>query len=102
VDGKVGRGRSRKTWHERVRGDLKDFGLKVKDTGNKYTWRAEVFGKTSEPCKQGKRTLNSDDDDDDVTSHCKPKRVKLVPLCTNHRHIVLNVLIKYTNLKVTY
>jgi len=39
---------------ECVRGDLKDFGLKVKDTENKYDWREEVFGKTYEPCKQGK------------------------------------------------
>ena len=54
VDGKAGRGRSRKTWLECVRGDLKDFGLKVTDTKDKDNWRKEVFGKTSEPCKQGK------------------------------------------------
>jgi len=54
VEGKVGRGRCRKTWRECVRGDLKDFGLKVEDTKNGDDWRKKVFGKTSEPCKQGK------------------------------------------------
>jgi len=65
VDGKAGKGRSRKTWLECVKEDMKDFGLKVTDIRNKDDWRNEVFVKASEPCKQGEKTINSDDDDDE-------------------------------------
>src|SRR5206468_9923787 len=54
VDGKVGRGRSRKTWSECVKRDMKLFGLKVEDTKDRLLWRRKIFGTMSEPCKHGK------------------------------------------------
>ena len=54
VDGKVGRGRSRRTWSECVKSDMKRLGLKVEDTRNRLLWRRKIFGATSEPCKHGK------------------------------------------------
>ena len=54
VAGKVGRGRSRKTWIECVRGDMKDLGLKVEDTKDRPGWKRKIFGETSEPCKHGR------------------------------------------------
>ena len=44
VDGKVGRGRSRKTWSECVKRDMKILGLKVEDTKDRLSWRRKIFG----------------------------------------------------------
>lgn len=51
VAGKVGRGRRRKTWLERVNMDMKELGLRVEDTSDRNKWRRSVFfGAPSDPC----------------------------------------------------
>ena len=50
IAGKVGRGRTSKTWLQRVN----KFGLKIEDTQERQLWRRKIFGETSEPCKHGK------------------------------------------------
>src|SRR5206468_2709863 len=44
VDGKVCRGRSRKTRSECVKRDMKILGLRVEDTKDRLTWRRKIFG----------------------------------------------------------
>ena len=54
VDGKVGRGRGRKTWLQCVTSDMKDLGLSVGEAQDRQLWKRKIFGETSEPCLHGK------------------------------------------------
>ena len=53
VEGKVGRGRGRKTWIEYIRGDMKNFNLCMDDVVDRDVWRRKTFSEPFEPCKRG-------------------------------------------------
>jgi hypothetical protein len=53
IEGKVARGRGRKTWMECVRGDMKDLNLSMEDVVDRDVWRRKTFGEPSEPRKRG-------------------------------------------------
>ena len=57
VDGRLGKGRPRKTWMECVVDDMRKVGLKREDAQFRSTWKAGIMGKASNPCKHGKATL---------------------------------------------
>jgi len=73
VSGPKSKGRSKKTWDECVRHNLRS-GLTSEWTQNKTLWKSLIVGKSSNPCmheeadasyrRTMKRTLNGDDDDD--------------------------------------
>jgi len=56
IAGKAGRGRSRKTWLECVKGDMKDLGVCKADAKDRALWKVKILGKTSKPRKRGKQT----------------------------------------------
>src|ERR687898_1216539 len=49
IEGKVGRGRGRKTWIECIRGGMKDLKLSMEDVVDRDVWRRKTFGEPSEP-----------------------------------------------------
>ena len=49
IEGKVGRGRGRKTWMECIRGDMKDLNLSIHDVVDWDAWKRKTFGELSEP-----------------------------------------------------
>ena len=53
IEGKVARGRGRKTWMECVRGDMKVLNLSMEDVVDRDVWRRKTFGEPSEPRKRG-------------------------------------------------
>ena len=53
IEGRVGRGRGRKTWIECIRGDMKDLNLSMDDVVDRDVWRRKTFGEPSEPRRRG-------------------------------------------------
>lgn len=43
VEGKLVRGRSKRTWIECFRGDMKKLGLKVEDAEDRLFWKNTIF-----------------------------------------------------------
>ena len=58
VGGSVGRGRSRKTWEEVIKGDLEAYGLDRKDAKNRDLWRSSIVWNRPTRASMEKRTLN--------------------------------------------
>ena len=50
------RGRPPKSWSEAVRGDLRDYGLNIRDTRDRDKWRDEIATRIVQPMQHGKRT----------------------------------------------
>jgi len=61
--GKRGKGRPTKTCRECIKNDVKAKGLMAL---NISVWSKSILRKTSQPCKNVKRTLNDDNDDETV------------------------------------
>jgi len=57
VEGRVGRGRGKKTWKECVKSDMKVRGLVPEMAQDRDLWRRSIHGEPSNPCMHGKRTL---------------------------------------------
>ena len=69
VEGARGRGRSRKTWEQCVRDDMKLLGLHPEWAIFKDMWRDLIWGKRLTLAQRGKRDvfkINDDDDDDET------------------------------------
>ena len=57
VEGKVGRGRGRKTWQECVNVTMKERGLKSEMTQDRVKWRRGIHGSSPTPASREIRTL---------------------------------------------
>jgi len=57
VEGKVGRGRGRKTWQECVNVTMKERGLKSEMAQDRVKWRRGIHGSSPTPASREKRTL---------------------------------------------
>ena len=68
MDGDKQKGRSRKTWGECVKNDLKHLGFYFGTglgTRSREVERLNMWN-PSNPCMHGQRTLNDNDDDDEL------------------------------------
>ena len=59
TEGKVGRGRPRKTWYEVIRNDLKYTGVKEEEAWDRVKWRNAVRNATANPLSRGNVQYNN-------------------------------------------